>query len=94
MTVLGTNVVRDDAFARREEAMQSLVAELRERTAHVALGGGEAAMERHRSLDVASPPRRRQRGATTCTAGMSSSGGSSEFSAAAIVTPAWRMRPT
>jgi 3-methylcrotonyl-CoA carboxylase beta subunit len=49
MTVLGTNVARDDAFTRREEAMRALVAELRERTALVAAGGGEASVERHRS---------------------------------------------
>jgi len=33
----------------RTERMQALVAEVRERTAQVARGGGEAAMERHRS---------------------------------------------
>jgi acetyl-CoA carboxylase carboxyltransferase component len=33
----------------RTEQMEALVAELRERTAHVARGGGEAAVERHRS---------------------------------------------
>jgi acetyl-CoA carboxylase carboxyltransferase component len=38
-----------EEFARRRGRMEGLVAELRERTAHVALGGGEAAMERHRS---------------------------------------------
>jgi len=36
-------------FARRRERMEALVAELRERTAQVARGGGEQAMERHRS---------------------------------------------
>jgi 3-methylcrotonyl-CoA carboxylase beta subunit len=49
MTVLGTNVVRDETFARRASAMARLVAELRERTVLVAAGGGEASVERHRS---------------------------------------------
>ncbi|HKP09977.1 MAG TPA: carboxyl transferase domain-containing protein, partial [Gaiella sp.] len=49
MTVLGTHVVRDDAFSRREGVMEALVAELRDRTALVASGGGEASVERHRS---------------------------------------------
>jgi len=40
---------RADEFARRRERMEALVAELRERTALVARGGGEAAMARHRS---------------------------------------------
>jgi acetyl-CoA carboxylase carboxyltransferase component len=38
-----------DEFARRRERMEELVAELRERMAQVARGGGEKAMERHRS---------------------------------------------
>jgi acetyl-CoA carboxylase carboxyltransferase component len=38
-----------EEFARRRERMAALVAELRERTANVAAGGGETAMERHRS---------------------------------------------
>lgn len=38
-----------DEFARRRERMAALVAELRERTALVAAGGGERATERHRS---------------------------------------------
>jgi acetyl-CoA carboxylase carboxyltransferase component len=38
-----------DEFARRRERMEELVAEVRERTAQVARGGGEKAMERHRS---------------------------------------------
>jgi len=37
------------AVLSRTERMEALVAELRERTAEVARGGGEAAMERHRS---------------------------------------------
>ena len=38
-----------DLFARRTERMSALVRELRERTAQVALGGGDASVERHRS---------------------------------------------
>ena len=49
MTVLGTNVARDDTFGRRAAAMEALVDELRERSALVAAGGGEASVERHRS---------------------------------------------
>jgi acetyl-CoA carboxylase carboxyltransferase component len=50
MALLTTRVERDaDAFARRRERMERLVAELRERTAQVARGGGERATERHRS---------------------------------------------
>jgi acetyl-CoA carboxylase carboxyltransferase component len=49
MTVLDTRVVHDETFARREAHMEDLVAQLRERTALVALGGGEVAVERHRS---------------------------------------------
>jgi acetyl-CoA carboxylase carboxyltransferase component len=49
VAVLESTVARDDAFARRRERMQELVAELRERTAGVARGGGEKAVERHRS---------------------------------------------
>jgi acetyl-CoA carboxylase carboxyltransferase component len=50
MAVLSTQVDReDDSFRGRQERMTSLVAELRERTAHVAQGGGEKAVERHRS---------------------------------------------
>jgi acetyl-CoA carboxylase carboxyltransferase component len=49
MSVLTTQVVRDDTFERRRERMAALVAELRERTALVARGGGEQAVERHRS---------------------------------------------
>ena len=47
--MLGTQVVRDEAFERRQARMEGLVAELRERTARVAAGGGEKALERHRS---------------------------------------------
>jgi acetyl-CoA carboxylase carboxyltransferase component len=50
MTLLTTRVERDAGdFARRREQMEGLVAELRERTAQVARGGGEKAVERHRS---------------------------------------------
>jgi acetyl-CoA carboxylase carboxyltransferase component len=50
MAVLSTHVDReDDSFRGRQERMTSLVAELRERTALVAQGGGEKAVERHRS---------------------------------------------
>jgi acetyl-CoA carboxylase carboxyltransferase component len=50
MAILTTQVDRDsDSFRARRERMQALVAELRERTALVARGGGEQAMERHRS---------------------------------------------
>jgi acetyl-CoA carboxylase carboxyltransferase component len=38
-----------EAFERRRARMEELVAELRERTGQVALGGGERAVERHRS---------------------------------------------
>ena len=49
MTVLTSRAVRDEAFASREARMWQLVTELRERTALVALGGGEASVQRHRS---------------------------------------------
>ena len=50
MGVLATQVELDsDEFAARRERMERLVAELRERTAQVARGGGEKALERHRS---------------------------------------------
>jgi acetyl-CoA carboxylase carboxyltransferase component len=50
MALLTTRVERDEeAFARRRERMEALVAELRERAAQVARGGGEKAVERHRS---------------------------------------------
>src|SRR5579884_4244667 len=50
MAVLTSQLDRDaEQFARRRERMEQLVAELRERTAQVAAGGGEAALERHRS---------------------------------------------
>ena len=49
MGVLTSTVAHDDTFERRRASMESLVAELRERTALVAAGGGEKAVERHRS---------------------------------------------
>jgi acetyl-CoA carboxylase carboxyltransferase component len=50
VAVLSSQVEPDsDAFARRRELMERLVTELRERTAEVARGGGEGAVERHRS---------------------------------------------
>jgi len=49
MAALTSHAERDsEEFAQRAERMASLVAELRERSALVARGGGEAAMERHR----------------------------------------------
>src|SRR5256884_3346476 len=50
MAVLTSQLDRDaEEFARRQERMEELVAELRERTAQIARGGGEKATERHRS---------------------------------------------
>jgi len=50
MAVLDSQVERDsEAFAARAERMESLVGELRERTAQVAAGGGSKAIEKHRS---------------------------------------------
>ncbi len=50
MAVLATEVDRDaETFAARRERMEALVAELRERTALVSQGGGDKAVERHRS---------------------------------------------
>jgi acetyl-CoA carboxylase carboxyltransferase component len=50
MAVLTSHVEREsEVFARRRERMGTLVAELRERSAQVAAGGGEKALERHRS---------------------------------------------
>jgi acetyl-CoA carboxylase carboxyltransferase component len=47
VTVLTSHVPRDDVFERRRQRMEALVAELRQRTAWVAQGGGERALERH-----------------------------------------------
>ena len=50
MGVLASAAERgSEEFERRRERMEELVAELRERTALVARGGGERAVERHRS---------------------------------------------
>jgi acetyl-CoA carboxylase carboxyltransferase component len=50
VAVLTSQLDREaEEFARRRERMEELVAELYERTAEVARGGGEKAMERHRS---------------------------------------------
>ena len=50
MAVLTSHVEREsEVYARRRERMETLVAELRERSAQVAAGGGEKALERHRS---------------------------------------------
>ncbi len=50
MAVLSSQLDREaEEFARRRERMEELVAELSGRTAQVARGGGEKAMERHRS---------------------------------------------
>src|SRR5574340_1589693 len=50
MALLVTHVDRDaETFRGRRERMEALVVELRERTALVARGGGEKAVERHRS---------------------------------------------
>ena len=49
MPTLTSRVDRDATFERRHERMAGLVAELRERTATVASGGGESARARHRS---------------------------------------------
>ena len=50
MTILDTRIDRETAeFQAHREQMESLVAELRERTASVSEGGGAEAVERHRS---------------------------------------------
>ena len=50
MSVLTSQVDRaSEPFERRRARMEQLVAELRERSAQVAQGGGERAVERHRS---------------------------------------------
>jgi acetyl-CoA carboxylase carboxyltransferase component len=48
VTILASGAVRDEVYERRRAHMETLVAELRERTAQVALGGGERATQRHR----------------------------------------------
>jgi acetyl-CoA carboxylase carboxyltransferase component len=49
MALLESAVTKDEVFDRRQERMDGLVAELRERTARIARGGGDKAVERHRS---------------------------------------------
>src|SRR5205809_3683825 len=50
MAVLTSQLDRDaEEFANRQERMAALVAELRERSAQIARGGGEKAIERHTS---------------------------------------------
>jgi acetyl-CoA carboxylase carboxyltransferase component len=50
VAVLTSQLDREaEEFTRRRERMEALLAEVRERTAQVARGGGEKAMERHRS---------------------------------------------
>ena len=50
VAVLTSHVEREsEVFERRRERMEALVAELRERSAQVSRGGGEKAVERHRS---------------------------------------------
>jgi acetyl-CoA carboxylase carboxyltransferase component len=49
VTVLTSQAASSDAFDERRAWMEQLVAELRERTAQVARGGGEKALEKHRS---------------------------------------------
>ena len=48
MALLQTKVERTDDFTRRRARLESLVTELRERSASVAAGGGDQARERHR----------------------------------------------
>jgi acetyl-CoA carboxylase carboxyltransferase component len=47
--VLTSQAESSEAFEERRARMEELVAELRERTAHVARGGGEKALDKHRS---------------------------------------------
>jgi 3-methylcrotonyl-CoA carboxylase beta subunit len=49
MTVLSSQVEASDAFEERRARMEALIAELRERSAETARGGGEKALEKHRS---------------------------------------------
>src|SRR5438270_1953900 len=49
MALLESRVEHGDDFARRQARLDALVGQLRERTAGVAAGGGERAIERHRS---------------------------------------------
>jgi acetyl-CoA carboxylase carboxyltransferase component len=49
VALLQSQVEQTDDFDRRSKQMQALVDELHERSAHIAAGGGERAVERHRS---------------------------------------------
>jgi acetyl-CoA carboxylase carboxyltransferase component len=49
VAVLTTQAERPEAFEQRRARMEELVAELRERTAQTARGGGDKALEKHRS---------------------------------------------
>jgi acetyl-CoA carboxylase carboxyltransferase component len=49
VALLASRVERTDDFGRRQARLEEVVAELRERTARVAAGGGERAIDRHRS---------------------------------------------
>src|SRR4051795_12853802 len=49
MALLQSRIERTDDFSRRQARMEALVEELRTRSAQVAAGGGEKAVERHRS---------------------------------------------
>src|SRR5215210_13540 len=49
VAILASRIERDsDVFARRRQLLEELVDELRTRTAAVARGGGDKALERHR----------------------------------------------
>jgi 3-methylcrotonyl-CoA carboxylase beta subunit len=49
VAVLSSRIETSEAFEERRARMEALVAELRERSAQVARGGGERALEKHRS---------------------------------------------
>ena len=49
MAVLSSRIETSEAFEERRARMEALVAELRERSAQVARGGGDKALEKHRS---------------------------------------------
>ncbi len=52
MTVLSSQVqTRSEEFRSNAERMRALVAEMREKTAHVALGGSESARKKYKSRD-------------------------------------------
>ena len=71
MSVLTSQVEREsEVFAERRDRMEALVAEVRERTALVARGGGDKALERHRSRGKlpARMPANANRALPTCSA--------------------------